>query len=583
MRRGNDWESLLQTVKTRYLIIQAGIMKDHRRAEQVTWLFQWAALLLAAFAGLRQLAPPAAPNYSPDSAFSVERAFDLMERISQEPHPIGSTANEKVRAEIISQLELLGLDAEIQTSEAPDYFGSPTGRIEIANVVARIPGTASTAAVALVGHYDTDPQTPGANDDGGAVAILLESARALLAGEPLQNDVLLVFIDGEEPAPRFGSRAFVSEHPSAGEIGFVINLEAIGSGGPSTMIGMNGAGGWLIDQYALSAPYPSAYSFITTMTDLIGGSNTDFATFRDAGVPGLEFAYLHGSPIYHTAKDTPGNVSLRSLYQHGANSLALTRHFGNLALPSADSEEGKVFFNIGRSFVMRYPDAWSVPAAFLACILLAAADWRLHRRFRFLRSALLTLAMMTGACVAAVFIWTRISALRSQMSIPESYGYLAALAALTALFVWMIARIAKRQKAREPDAVGVMVIWCLFALLTAFAAPGMSYIFLLPALTGNAALLLRTFKAIHARWHAIVFLVVMATAIVVVLPAVDIFYQFGQPRPGNPDSELFFMIAVPILLLAMLFELWRSLSFQAVSKPSPHLPNASTSSFKIVE
>ena len=59
-------------------------------------------------------------------------------------------------------------------------------------------------AVALVAHFDSDPTTPGANDDAAGVAAILETARVLLSGPPLRNDVILLFTDGEEPAPRFG-------------------------------------------------------------------------------------------------------------------------------------------------------------------------------------------------------------------------------------------------------------------------------------------------------------------------------------------------------------------------------------------
>lgn len=87
-----------------------------------------------------------------------------------------------------------------------------------------------------MGHCDTVPASPGANDDAAAVAAVLETARALLAGHRLRNDVILLFTDGEEPAPRYGSAAFVAEHPWAADIEFVINLEAIGSGGPSSLV-----------------------------------------------------------------------------------------------------------------------------------------------------------------------------------------------------------------------------------------------------------------------------------------------------------------------------------------------------------
>jgi len=203
---------------------------------------------------------------------------------------------------------------------------------------------------------------------------MLETARALLAGPSLRNDVILLFTDGEEPAPRFGSSAFVAEHPWASDIGFVINLEAVGAGGPSILIATNGPGKWVIDQYAEAVPYPTAFSFLTTTAELIGGSNSDFASFRDRGTPGVELSYLHGSPIYHTSADTPERVSLRSLQQRGVNTLAIARHVGNLDLRLSRYDSKSVFFTIARLLVVRYPAALAIPIALLAGPLLRSSD-----------------------------------------------------------------------------------------------------------------------------------------------------------------------------------------------------------------
>ena len=316
-------------------------MKDRGRSNRLAVVVSWVVLLLAGAASVAPLVPPAAFTGVDATAFSAARAFDHIERIAEEPHPIGTPANQRVRADIVGRLRVLGLEAELQTIESPDYYGGPGDSVSVVNVLARIPGTASNGTVALVGHYDTVPTTPGANDDGSAVAIMLETARAIQAGHPLRNDVILLFTDGEEPAPRFGSSAFVAEHPWAGDLGFVINLEAVGSGGPSTLIEMNGPAGWIIDRYAEAVPHPVAFSFLTATTELIGGSNSDFASFRDEGIPGVELAYVHGSPIYHTPADAPDRVSLRSLQQQGANTLALTRHIGDLELGPSPRRLGR--------------------------------------------------------------------------------------------------------------------------------------------------------------------------------------------------------------------------------------------------
>jgi hypothetical protein len=109
------------------------------------------------------------------------------------------------------------------------------------------------------------------------------------------------------------------------------------------------------------------------MLKLIGGSNFDFATFRNADIPGVEFAYFRGSPIYHTPVDTPERVSLCSLQQQGANPLDLTRQLGDLEFGRSIADTNAVFFNIGRFNVVRYLLTWELPIALMTGAVLVAA------------------------------------------------------------------------------------------------------------------------------------------------------------------------------------------------------------------
>jgi len=531
-------------------------MKHRSALNRLVVMESWIALLIAGALGVAPLVPPAPPAKLDASAFTVARAFDHIEHIAQQPRPIGSSANRRVRAYIITQLEMLGLEPEAQTIEAADYYGGSGESVEIGNVVARIRGTAPATAVALVGHYDTAPGSPGANDDGSAVAIMLEVARAILAGPRLHNDVILVFTDGEEPAPRFGSSAFIAGHPWAGDIGFVINLEAVGSGGPSTLIGISGSSGWITGQYIKAVPYPAAFSFLTTTAELIGGSNSDFTTFRDEGVAGVEFAYVRGSPIYHTPADTPERVSLRSLQQQGANALALTRHIGDLELGPSGDDSKAIFFNIGRFGVVQYPLTWALPMALVTGAVLAATGWRQRAWLRILRSVAATAVTVTGSAAAAVGVWTVLASQRSAMGVAESYLYLAGLLVLTAGIGIAVARVIRRKIGEGPDATGVVITWWALGLLTAIVAPGMSYLFVWPAFAGGVTLLWRTWAG-DRWWQPILSVPVVGTALVLVVPAIDIFYQFAQPRPGNRDSEVLPFIAIPIILLALVAELLR--------------------------
>ena len=532
-------------------------MKSHGTSNGLIMVLSWIVLLLAVAVGVAPLVPPAPPASLDATAFSVGNALAHIERIAQEPRPMGSAGNQRGRDEIAAQLRALGLEPEFQAFSVPNYF-SPRGEsIELVNVLARIPGTASTGAMALMGHHDTVPDTLGANDDAGAVAIMLETARAILAGPPLLNDVILVFTDGEEPAPRFGSSAFVAEHPWFDDIGFVINLEAIGSGGPSIVIEMNGPNGWMIEQYAREVPYPAAFSFVTATTELIGGSNTDFATFRDEGVSGFDLAYLTGSPIYHTMADSPENVGVRSLNQQGANALALARHIGNLDLSSAREDAKAVFFTIGRYWVVRYPDTWALPIVLLTAVVLIAAAWRQRGWLRILRGVGTTLATVLLSVAAAIGLWTLIGGWRDTMGPAESYLYLAGFVVLTAAIGAGMAWLTKRRVGTGPDALGVVTVWWALGLLTTLTVPGMSYLFVWPTLVGCVMLVWPGFPAARRGWVFVRWALMSVLTLVILTPAIDIFYQLAQPRPGNPDSQILTLIAIPILLVALAVELLR--------------------------
>jgi hypothetical protein len=320
---------------------------------------------------------------------------------------------------------------------------------------------------------------------------------------------------------------------------------------------MSEPGGWIIDRYIEAVPNPAAFSFLATTLELIGGSNTDFDTFQDDAIAGVEFAYLRGSPIYHTPADTPERVNLRSLQQQGANTLDLTRHIGNLELSPSGDESKVVFFNLGRLNVIRYPITWAFPIALVTGAVLMTAVWRHKAWLAILRSVAATIVTVIGSAVVAVGVWTVLAGQRGKMGIAESYFYLVGLLVLTAGIGIAVARVIRRQVGEEPDAIGVLIIWWALGLLTAIVAPGMSYLFVWPALAGGITLLWWSSPAANRWWQPVLSMLVVGIALLLFIPAIEIFYQFAQPRPGNPDSEILSIIAIPIVLLALVVELWR--------------------------
>ena len=107
------------------------------------------------------------------------------------------------------------------------------GGMTFSNVIVTLEGRGSPEEIILIGaHYDTVSGTPGADDNAGAVAMLLEMAR-VLAGSTHERTLKLVFFVLEEP-PNFGtenmgSRVFARmARENHMDIRAMISLEMLG-------------------------------------------------------------------------------------------------------------------------------------------------------------------------------------------------------------------------------------------------------------------------------------------------------------------------------------------------------------------
>jgi hypothetical protein len=103
----------------------------------------------------------------------------------------------------------------------------------VMNLVVEQRGASTPKEIVVVGaHYDTAPGTPGANDNGTGVALLLEMARAL-KDEPLPRTIRYVAFVNEEPphffSERMGSRVHARRARQRGDdIVAMLSLETLG-------------------------------------------------------------------------------------------------------------------------------------------------------------------------------------------------------------------------------------------------------------------------------------------------------------------------------------------------------------------
>jgi hypothetical protein len=529
------------------------LARVHRRSRRSKWISAGLAVALVAV-GFSSMSRPAAREMdAPLIEFSAQRALTLVDQIAVEPHPMGSAAIVRVREFITEQLIGMGLEPELQGSEVPDYFGAPGDTASVVNVMARIPGTRSSTAIALVAHYDTDPMTPGANDNSVAVAVLLEAGRAILAGNGPEGDVILLFTDAEEPNPRFGATAFAG-HPWFDQVGLVVNLEAIGSSGPSLLVETSRPETGVVDGFIRSAEHPVVFSFLPETVNLFGGVGTDFDMFKEAGVPGLSFAYLRGSTIYHTDRDSVDNVSPASVQHHGENVLAVVRAFG-AGEPQPDGAD-EVYFAVTPFSVVHYSAIWAVVMSAILGVAFGALTVFTVRRRQVRMSAIgrgsaVLLVGSLAAGLVAYAAWWMLTAVRSTMGVWESYAYFAVVVALAALVLAFVGGAVAGRFSDSDLATGIVAVWVLLAVATAVSVPGFSYLFFWPALAALPALVWRS-SGRSGNW---LWLIVAAPAVILTIPVLDVFFQMAQPRPGNLDSALTETAAVVAWLAAMVIGL----------------------------
>ncbi len=426
--------------------------------------------------------------------FSAGRALEHVRAIAGAPRPMGSARHEEARAYVIARLRELGLDPEVQVATGRSPSGATLGRVQ--NVVARLPGAAGDrrGAVLLAAHYDSVPSGPGASDDGAGVAVLLETLRALQAGSPLERDVIALFSDGEERG-LLGAEAFTHSHPWADDVGVVLNFEARGNRGPAQMFETGPGNRWLIDRFAAAAPYPAAASYSYEVYRRLP-NDTDFTVFRKRGVGGLNFAFIHGAVAYHTAMDSVGHLDPGSLQQLGSNGLAMTRVFGEARElgPGAGRRAGRgagdaVYFNpLGWTFVW-YPGSWVLPLlVVLELAGIALLAWALARRrlgtgalaLGFLVHVVLVVALFLVGRIAGSFLFRfpydfRIWGDESSLA----WTLFGLVLVATGLEIALL-RLSRRKLSGEGLAAGGLLLWLLATAAVSLAAPGASYLFMVP-------------------------------------------------------------------------------------------------------
>jgi hypothetical protein len=336
-------------------------------------------LVLSVVASSRTGLPgPVAAN-APDTAFSSSRAMSMLAEIARDAHPPGSPEHERVRGYLLERLAAMGLDPDVQTATSLIRGGTRATVAKVRNIVARIPGSDPTGAVLMTAHYDGRGIAVGAGDDGSGVVTILEAVRAILAGDALRNDLIILITDGEELPGLLGAKAFIDQHPWMADVSLVLGFEMRGSSGPSIMFETKDRNGWVIRALAALEPTPLANSMSHPVYERMREElATDYTLFKEAGVQGLNFAAIGNGHVYHQVYDTPDNVSERTLQDHGTHALGAARYFGDANLSVVD-EANVVYFALPLFGLVLYPASLVLPISGALVLLLVVTFFLLRR------------------------------------------------------------------------------------------------------------------------------------------------------------------------------------------------------------
>ena len=464
----------------------------------------WTAALTVAFLAavswwsVAQVDPPSVvPATAPATEFSAERAVAHLRTFARVPHPVGTKAHDDVRDYILRQLSALGVQPEVETATVVSpRWGSPYNAATVQNIVARLPGTASTRAVMLSGHYDSVSAGPGASDDGHAVAAELETLRALRPGPRLRNDVIFLFTDSEEGG-LLGAKAFLEHSPLVKQVGLVMNFEARGTSGPGMLFETSEGNGKLIREFAAAAPHPVTSSLSYEAYKLLP-NDTDLTFFKQAGLAGLGFAYVGDVPYYHTQYDDVAHLDPRSLQQEGDYALSLARRFGDLDLRDLKSDNA-TFFVLPFFGCVVYPISWSVPLALVAALLFAAVvALGISRNRLSLRGTLAAfLGFLLAIVAASAAVWgmwmlsqgKAAGVWQAYAGDPYHAGFYRIASVALAVALTSPLYVLFQKKAGVLNLwTGALLCWLLLALATSIFMPGASYLFLWPMLSCTLAL-----------------------------------------------------------------------------------------------
>jgi len=220
--------------------------------------------------------------------------METLEFIAAEPRPVESRHLRSTEVHITQRLVEAGLPVYVL-----EHHTTRRGEVSIRNIYSYIPGTTGQSVI-FIAHYDSVPGSPGALDNGAAVAALLE----IFISQPtsLQVGIQLLFTDGHEIG--LGAHEFVQYHSYLLENTiFAFNFDGMGNGPLMPFQGGIRHGNILFE----ASSRPAGFSLLAY------GVALDEWHFAQGGIPAMTIMPFARPWNYHTPDDTIENLGTYTL------------------------------------------------------------------------------------------------------------------------------------------------------------------------------------------------------------------------------------------------------------------------------
>jgi hypothetical protein len=218
---------------------------------------------------------------------------------------------------LLERYRSYGMPAHLQR-----FTTNTAGRdINVANVIAVVPGTANPELIYVVGaHFDSRAEGPGADDNTSGTVMILEAAR-IIAQNPLPATVMFVGFTGEEAGLR-GAREFARRMKDSIHVVGALNNDMMGWSNDHRLdntIRYSNPG-------LRDVQHAAAIQFSRLITyDAFYYKSTDAHALYDAWgdiVAGIGSHPILGNPHYHKVHDVLETINHEQLAQTSRTTIA---------------------------------------------------------------------------------------------------------------------------------------------------------------------------------------------------------------------------------------------------------------------